>query len=405
MPRGLLSASLFAAGYGPYYAARTLMNQPHSFPSSWSFAEEITVATLRHVSKDTNASTVRSIIKLSQDRSIAAYNGYGFKSVSIPVYDPEMPHIHSIQGAWIGDPATLPDQNGQFPPDSQCSWDDVIVMMWAHGGGYGVGNVSLFAHVFGKFANDFNHLSKRSNQTLVPRQHLGRQARPKKLVIFSMEYPLAPEYRYPTQIDFARAVYRWLTETVGAKHILVGGESAGGNLTLAFLQKLSAMEHVSVRPFAAVLFSPWVDLSGKFTPEAVQHRLADTSDYLNPAIVHEWADEYTGNAGIKQEIDPLSPLVSPLYMEDYSAVLAPLKGLSVCYGTGELFAPQIEEFLRRCHRSTPPLPYPVHEIVGDDMPHDFPFLFATLPAGPGKKKSKRAFSSTLVWLVEQSLSL
>ena len=65
-----------------------------------------------------------------------------------------------------------------------------------------------------------------------------RLARDVDAVVVSVEYRLAPEHRFPAALDDAIAVTRWLREhasEVGGQpdRVLVGGDSAGGNLAAA----------------------------------------------------------------------------------------------------------------------------------------------------------------------------
>lgn len=57
-------------------------------------------------------------------------------------------------------------------------------------------------------------------------------------VVFNMNYRLAPKYRYPAAIEDVALAYRWVIENAATyggdpERIMVAGESAGGNLTLA----------------------------------------------------------------------------------------------------------------------------------------------------------------------------
>ena len=80
----------------------------------------------------------------------------------------------------------------------------------------------------------------------------------------NIEYRLAPKYPFPAALDDSIKSYKWLISNgFDPKKIIIGGESAGGGLTIATLLKLRELK-LSL-PAAGVLMSPWVDLtaSGK----------------------------------------------------------------------------------------------------------------------------------------------
>ncbi len=99
--------------------------------------------------------------------------------------------------------------------------------------------------------------------------------------------------------------YDWLqTLGISANHILVAGDSAGGNLTLALLVALR--DAGKPLPAGAVALSPVTDLA--FTGEAIQSRL-----HLDPIL-----SQGGGSAVIQDYIgnhDPHEPLISPLYAD------------------------------------------------------------------------------------------
>jgi acetyl esterase/lipase len=79
--------------------------------------------------------------------------------------------------------------------------------------------------------------------------------------VFSLDYRLAPEHRYPAALDDAVAAYEWLlARGANASAISLAGDSAGGGLVLGCLLRLR--DAGLALPACAVCFSPWTDLAG-----------------------------------------------------------------------------------------------------------------------------------------------
>lgn len=83
-----------------------------------------------------------------------------------------------------------------------------------------------------------------------------------KAPVFSLDYRMAPEHPCPAAIEDALAAWRWLVASgISPSKIYIGGDSAGGGLTLALLQALR--DEGGDRPGGAFLFSPWTDLAAR----------------------------------------------------------------------------------------------------------------------------------------------
>ncbi|UCD01671.1 MAG: alpha/beta hydrolase, partial [Promethearchaeota archaeon] len=79
-----------------------------------------------------------------------------------------------------------------------------------------------------------------------------------KMCVLSVDYRLAPEHPFPAGLDDSYKVYNWLlSQGYKAENIIIAGDSAGGNLTLATLIKLRD-EGIPL-PAGAVLMSPATD--------------------------------------------------------------------------------------------------------------------------------------------------
>src|SRR5213080_4059163 len=117
-------------------------------------------------------------------------------------------------------------------PDSDAS----RVLMFLHGGGYCSGSI----------------LSHRRMVT-----EAGREAMMRTLAVGCR---LAPEHRFPAALDDALTAWRYLRDLgIAASRNAVGGDSAGGGLTLALIGRL--IELGEELPACAWLVSPWTDLT------------------------------------------------------------------------------------------------------------------------------------------------
>jgi len=136
-------------------------------------------------------------------------------------------------------------------------------------------------------------------------------------------YRRAPEHPYPAAVDDGFAVYRELLETFEPNKIGLAGESAGGNLTLAVT--LRAREEGLALPAAAVLMSPWCDLTPSGESQREPVGFDPTLDYA--FHLEEAAAAYAGAH------DQKDPRISPLYA-DYAGGFPPTLFTT---GTRELF--------------------------------------------------------------------
>ncbi|MFX1454226.1 MAG: alpha/beta hydrolase [Promethearchaeota archaeon] len=120
----------------------------------------------------------------------------------------------------------------------------------------------------------------------------------------NIEYRLAPEHPFPAALDDAVEAYKWLlSEGYDPKKIVIGGESAGGGLTIATLLKLIE-ENVEL-PATGVLMSPWADLTA--SGESIV-----TNQKYEPLI----KDGLIWMAKSYAQEEPLTnPLISPVFAD------------------------------------------------------------------------------------------
>src|SRR5215510_182014 len=113
-----------------------------------------------------------------------------------------------------------------------------------------------------------------------------------------LDYRRAPEDPFPAAVDDAVACYRWLNEQgVAPERMVIGGDSAGGGLTVA---TLVALRDAGVRlPAGAVCISPWTDLT--FSGESYRTKAGVDPIVARPGI-DKMAQAYLGTT------DPRTPL-------------------------------------------------------------------------------------------------
>jgi len=174
---------------------------------------------------------------------------------------------------------TVGDIPGQWviPKDA----DSSSALLYLHGGGYVMGSSDTHRKMVGHLANA-----------------IGIRA-------FVADYRLAPEHPYPAAVRDAVGAFRGLlADGIRPNRIVVGGDSAGGGLTMAML--LSLRDDGRPLPAAAMLLSPWTDLA--LTGESLVSR-EQTDVTVTAAGARKMAEYYLGSAKVR------APLASPLYAD------------------------------------------------------------------------------------------
>ncbi|HWA89485.1 MAG TPA: alpha/beta hydrolase [Rhizomicrobium sp.] len=119
--------------------------------------------------------------------------------------------------------------------------------------------------------------------------------------VVSLDYSLAPENPFPAAVDDAVAAYRALLAESGAP-VAIGGESAGGGLTVA---TLIALRKAGLDlPACAFAISPWVDMT---CSGASFESRAHLDPMLTRRALKEMATAYLGGACDNH------PLASPVF--------------------------------------------------------------------------------------------
>ena len=119
------------------------------------------------------------------------------------------------------------------------------------------------------------------------------------------DYRLAPEHRYPSQLEDSLTVWRALMKSgFDPQRMAIAGDSAGGNLSVATM--LSLRDAGESLPAAAVLISPWLDLAGD---GGSHHTRARYDPWFKPEKMPALV------AGFCDESQIRDPLVSPIHAD------------------------------------------------------------------------------------------
>lgn len=140
------------------------------------------------------------------------------------------------------------------------------------------------------------------------------------------DYPLTPKYNYKDTISMMETLYKQLIEKIDPSNFIVMGDSAGGGLSLALLEKVGE-ENIQM-PNQTILISPWLDVRLN-NPEIEEVELNDPE--LNKSALKIAGENYAGKDGID------SYLVNPI-----DGPLDKLKNVSIFTGTNDILNPDIK---------------------------------------------------------------
>jgi epsilon-lactone hydrolase len=185
-----------------------------------------------------------------------------------------------VPAEWVDAPAATPEKG----------------VLYLHGGGYTAGSV-------------------RSHRAIASALSEAIGAR-----VLALGYRLAPESPFPAAVEDATTAYRWLAERIDPGSIAIGGDSAGGGLTISVMVVLR--DDGESLPSVAFALSPWTDLAGTGKPVTTGpgRHVSDQAAY-----VRFLAGTYLNGK------DPRHPLASPVYAD-----LCGLPPLLVVAGSEEI---------------------------------------------------------------------
>ncbi|PYH44777.1 lipase/thioesterase family protein [Aspergillus saccharolyticus JOP 1030-1] len=228
-------------------------------------------------------------------------------------------------GHWLGD-----DEHAEY------------VLIWYHGGGFALPANDGYFHFFTQLLSQVQSMP-----------------RPKSLAIFTLTYTLAPQATYPTQIRQALSALQYILRETdrSPSQILLGGDSAGGNLVGAVLTHLTH-PHPDLPPLSlspgsaahnirgAIMIAPWTSLDQTILPEDIassigvdESQIDSRGDIITPAVGGPWVRAYMG-AGKHDYYTDLSTAPA-----DWFASF-PVENVLVCAGGREILLPFIIAFAK-----------------------------------------------------------
>ena len=203
---------------------------------------------------------------LSPDEARECYRQARFIS------NPEPPELKSVA------PLAIPAAHWSIPgriytPNKLRQTDGLApCLVFFHGGGWVIGNLETHDVVCRKLA------------------HEG------EMIVMSLDYRLAPEHRFPAAVEDAVTATKWAAANakglgIDASRLVVGGDSAGGNL--AAVVSLHAREN-GPKLAGQLLVYPATDFSRKHP----SHSEPETSILLTHTVVTWFMNNYLGDADI-----------------------------------------------------------------------------------------------------------
>ena len=139
------------------------------------------------------------------------------------------------------------------------------------------------------------------------------------------DYPLTPKYTYKDVFTMITPLYKEIIEEVSTDNLILIGDSAGGGMSLALLEKLSS-EKVEM-PYKTILISPWLDVRLE-NPEIDNVQKYDKD--LNKETLKIAGIAYAGEDGMN------SYLVNPI-----DGDLSKLKNVTIFTGTYDILNPDV----------------------------------------------------------------
>jgi acetyl esterase/lipase len=147
--------------------------------------------------------------------------------------------------------------------------------------------------------------------------------------VLLLDYPLAPEARFPAALDATVDALTLLMNKEFAQ-LAIGGDSAGANLAVAATQASHS------KPDACIVLSPYLDLT--HAGESVTTR-GPRDPFVDTSTMRDTAATYLGNA------DPADRRASPLFgsVDHFPPTLIQVGSEEALFSDADRFAVRLRE--------------------------------------------------------------
>ena len=140
------------------------------------------------------------------------------------------------------------------------------------------------------------------------------------------DYPLTPKYTYKDVFNMVIPLYKEIIDKVDSNDLIVIGDSAGGGIALALMERIGA-EDIDM-PSKTILISPWLDVR-LINPEIDEVQKIDKE--LNKETLKLAGIAYAGEDGMDNY------LVNPI-----DGDLSKLENVTILTGTKDILNPDVD---------------------------------------------------------------
>ncbi|RPD59222.1 alpha/beta-hydrolase [Lentinus tigrinus ALCF2SS1-7] len=244
------------------------------------------------------------------------------------------------------------------------------VLVWWHGGGWAIGDLNMDDNLLRTIAVEL------------------------KLAVVNVDYRLSPEYPFPTPVEDCYTALKWVAENAASLNIdlkkgfLVGGDSAGGNMSAAIALKARDDPFFASRPLTGqYLREPAVAFPGAH-PEKYKAEILSFDKYTDTPLLNK---ELTLRYFAAYGCPPSDLRVSPLLASSHAGLppaFIQVQEFDPVHDDGPLY----EKVLREAG-----VPVKLIEYAG--CLHSFHYMFPSI--GPAVKLDRDARDG-LRWLLSHS---